>query len=80
VYLPEELEIEENAYWKVTYTQQGLGYFVEVATYDEVRELIDELENDGATGASVEGPFFSDKELSEGLTPARSLFDRLKGD
>jgi hypothetical protein len=79
VYLEEELDIEPNAYWKVTYSQQGLSCFTEVETYEDVEDLRKQLEREGTKSAIVEGPFYSDKELTEGLLPARSLFDHLKG-
>jgi hypothetical protein len=80
IYFPDELQIEPNAYWKIIYQQHGLSYFVEVPTYEDVRAMLDVLEDDGVKSTAVEGPFYSDKELTEGLITNRSLFDRLKND
>ena len=80
VYFPEELQIEPNAYWRVEYQQHAMGWFVEVPTYDDVRALLDVLEDDGVKWTAVEGPFYAAKELTEGPIVPRSLFDRLKND
>ena len=80
VYLEGELRLEPNAYWKLTYVQHGLGYFVELPTHDEVVDMLERLDDEGAKGVVVEGPFFSDKELTEGLVVTKGLFDRLKDD
>ena len=77
-YLEEELELEPAAYWRLTFTQAKVHYFVEVATHWEAEELQDQAEEDGATAIMIEGPFYSAKELCEGLMPPRSLFDHLK--
>jgi len=78
VYIKEELEVEPNAYWKVTYSRHGFTCFTEVSTYSDVEDLRGELDEDGIKSVTVEGPFYSDKVLTEGLLPARSLFDHLK--
>lgn len=79
VYLPEELSLETNAYWRLTYQQHGIGYFIEVPTYLKAQADLEELKMDGnITDAVIEGPFFSDKELKEGVIATRTLFDRLK--
>lgn len=78
VYLEEELSIEPNAYWKVIYSQQGLTCFTEVETYHAVEKLKKQLDEEGTKSVTVEGPFYSSKELTEGLLPARSIFDHLK--
>jgi hypothetical protein len=77
VYLREELELEPNAYWKITYSCSGYWYFAEAATYRHVEKLRNEL-GDSAKSVMIEGPFYSDKELTEGLLPSRTLFDHLK--
>lgn len=80
VYLPEELSLETKAYWRLTYQQHGIGYFTEVPTYLMAQDALEELkmDNGNITDAVIEGPFFSDKELKEGLIATRTLFDRLK--
>lgn len=78
VYLSDELEPEPNAYWRVQYSRWGLCYFVEVKTYLEAEELRFDIIEDGGTATTIEGPFYSDKALTEGLLPPRSLFDHLK--
>jgi hypothetical protein len=78
VYIREELVPEPNAYWKVTYSQGGFTLFTEVLTHRDALELCNELHEEGVKSATVEGPFYSDKELTEGQLPSRSLFDHLK--
>jgi len=80
VYIREELVPEPNAYWRVTYSQQGFTSFTEVRTYRDANDLCNELHEEGAKSATVEGPFYQDKELDEGQLPSRSLFDHLKGE
>lgn len=80
VYIREELEPEPHAYWKVTYSKAGVTGFAEVATYREADSLRRELAEDGGKAVLLEGPFYADKELTEGLLPARRLFDHLKSD
>ena len=78
VYIREELVPEPDAYWKVTYSQGGFTCFTEVLTHRAALELSNELHEEGVKSATVEGPFYSNKVLTEGLLPTRSLFDHLK--
>ena len=80
VYLHDELEPEPNAYWRLTYRDSGFIGFVEVATYDDALRFQAELLDRRAKSIALEGPFYSDKELTEGLLAPLGLFDHLKED
>jgi len=78
IYNPEELTLEPNAYWRVQHVLSGQTYFKEWATYLEVEEHLEEISTAGGVSIMVEGPFYSAKELEEGLIPSKSLFDHLE--
>lgn len=81
IYNEGELELEAHAYWRITHTVQGVSYFKEIAQHVDVLAYVDELADQGCgVTAKVEGPFYSDKELSEGPLETRTLFDHLTED
>ena len=75
IYNEAELQPEPAAYWRVTHTVQGVSYFKEIGSHAEVQSYMASLD-DGVT-AKAEGPFYSDKELTEGPLETRTLFDHL---
>lgn len=78
IYNEAELQPESAAYWKVIHTIQGASYFKELATHVEVLLYLDELADQGSgVTTKTEGPFYSDKELTEGPMATRTLFDHL---
>jgi hypothetical protein len=91
VYKSHELIPEPNAYWVVTYpacwqheeTKTDSLCYKEFATYGEVEDYILSLSKlpivhlDGSNGVTVEGPFYSHKELSEGFIKPRTIFEHL---
>lgn len=80
IYIEDELQLEPG-YWQVTHVVQGTPYLKEIATYDEVETYVAELAADGhGVTTSVEGPFYSDKVLSEGPQDPKTLFDYLTDD
>lgn len=93
VYKSHELIPEPNAYWIVSYPAcwqhkdkiESL-YYKEFAIYDEIEDYILRLpglpvqSNDPdiiINGVTIEGPFYSNKKLSEGFRKPRTLFDHL---
>jgi hypothetical protein len=78
VYDANELLAEPNAYWRVSHPVEGVPYFKEIATHTQVVNYIDEL--DSGVTATVEGPFYSDKELEEGPQATQDLFEHLIND
>lgn len=78
VYDADELLAEPNAYWRIAHPVEGVPYFKEVATHAEVTKYIEEL--DSGVTPTVEGPFYSDKELEEGPQATQDLFDHLTND
>lgn len=73
IYSINELEMT-SAYWRLTYTLEGGVYFKEFDIHHEIKEFI---QDNGVDSPTVEGPFFSDKELEEGEHKRKSLFDHL---
>ena len=80
IYALEELRPEPHAYWRVTHTLLGQPYFKEIGTYREAGTHLEELGKLGGVAVSIEGPFYSAKELEEGAVPTRNLFDHLNDD
>jgi len=78
VYEECELLSEPNAYWKISYPRSGTLYYKEIATYEEAREMIDE--ELAGVDVSIEGPFYSDKELQEGPEKIKTIFEHLTND
>jgi hypothetical protein len=75
IYFPKDFE-EAISYWKITYHMDGVTYFKELASHKKVKLWL--KVNPGVEkGATVEGPFYSAKELEEGTQGNKSLFDHL---
>lgn len=78
VYYANELLPEPKAYWVVKHLDANLWYFKEFASRYLANRYIVDLPN--GVDHTLEGPFFSDKVLEEGIQTTRNLFDHLLDD
>jgi hypothetical protein len=76
VYDGKELIYAHDGYWAVEHPIEGISYRKEFRTHTDAEDYCETLRDDGVE-PTMEGPFFSDKELEEGPQKTRSLFDHL---
>ena len=78
VYLPEELQLNSDAYWRVTYRLRQHFFYRELPTFDTTRDFEAQLAAVDGKVLAVEGPFFGAKALVSGPLPPLSLYERLR--
>lgn len=77
VYQADELIFAHDGYWAVEHTTtDGILYRKEVRTHSDAEGYCETLRESGVE-PTLEGPFFADKELAEGIQETRNLFDHL---